>query len=167
MSETRDKAWKLIVPSIKVMLLMLVLAGIAYPLSLVFIGQAALPFQSNGSMLSVNGKAVGSQLIAQEFNSSKFFHPRPAADSASGLDPHITAEDAYSQVSRISNATGIDQNPIKTLIRLNIETNRSQNLGAFAPDYVNVLTINLDLIDQYPKAYSEFNGGSNQTSKEA
>jgi hypothetical protein len=59
---------------------------------------------------------------------------------------------------------GITENPIKTLIRLNIERNRSENLGAFAPDYVNVLTLNLDLIDQYPEAYGEFlelhNGGN-------
>ena len=71
-------------------------------------------------------------------------------------EAHITPEDAFSQVNRVSDATGIAENPIKTLIRLNIERNRSENLGAFAPDYVNVLTLNLDLIDQYPEAYGEF-----------
>jgi K+-transporting ATPase, c chain len=83
-------------------------------------------------------------------------------DTAEG--PHITPEGAFSQVKRVSDATGITENPIKTLIRLNIERNRSENLGAFAPDYVNVLTLNLDLIDQYLEAYGEFlelhNGGN-------
>jgi K+-transporting ATPase ATPase C chain len=85
-------------------------------------------------------------------------------DTAEG--PHITPEGAFSQVKRVSDATGITENPIKTLIRLNIERNRSENLGAFAPDYVNVLTLNLDLIDQYPEACGQFlelhNGGQLQ-----
>ncbi len=135
---------------------MLILTGLAYPLSLLAIGQPLFPFQSNGSILNINGKPAGSVLIAQSFNSTKFFHPRAASDSASGVDPHITPEDAYSQVGRISNSTGIAENPLKTLIRLNIETNRAQNLGVFAPDYVNVLTVNLDLIEQYPDQYREF-----------
>jgi hypothetical protein len=43
------------------------------------------------------------------------------------------------------------------------ERGRSENLGAFAPDYVNVLRLNLDLIRQYPEAYGEFleTSGSN------
>ena len=50
----------------------------------VAIGQNVLPFQSNGSILTFNGKAIGSKLIAQEFKSPKFFHSRPSSDSASG-----------------------------------------------------------------------------------
>jgi hypothetical protein len=60
-----------------------------------------------------------------------------------GGGPHITPEDAFLQVNRVSNATGISENPTKTMITLNIERNRSENFGAFAPDYVNVLTLNL------------------------
>ena len=68
---------------------------------LVVIGEITLPFQSNGSLLTLDGKVVGSKLIAQEFKSDKFFHSRPAANSTSGVDPHITPEDAFSQVPRI------------------------------------------------------------------
>jgi potassium-transporting ATPase KdpC subunit len=145
-------------PAIRVVILMLLVAGVGYPLSLMAIGQVIFPFQSNGSVVNVEGRAAGSILIAQEFTSPKFFHARPASDSASGVDPHIIPEDAFSQVTRISEATGIAENPLKTLIRLNIERGRSENLGAFAPDYVNVLTINLDLVDQYPEEYKEFLG---------
>jgi K+-transporting ATPase c subunit len=57
----------------------------------------------------------------------------------------------------VSGATGIDENPLRTLIRLNIEISKSENLGgAFAPDYVNVFTLNLDLMEQYPEEYIEF-----------
>ena len=81
-------------PSIKIVILMILATGIAYPLLLVAIGQFTLPFQSNGSLLTFDGKVIGSKLIAQEFKSDKFFHSRPAANSTSGVDPHISPEEA-------------------------------------------------------------------------
>jgi potassium-transporting ATPase KdpC subunit len=39
------------------------------------------------------------------------------------------------------------------LIQLNIERGRTESLGAFAPDYINVLKLNLELVDQYPEVY--------------
>ena len=113
--------------------------------------------QSNGSMVSLdNGRVVGSSLIAQDFQSPKFFHGRASSESASGLDPHITPEYALAQIENVSSTTGIPQNSLKTLIRLNTETNRADNLSAFAPNYVNVLELNLELTRQYPDVYSQF-----------
>ena len=143
-------------PSLKVVILMILLTGIAYPLLLVMIGEVTLPFQSNGSLLTLDGKVIGSKLIAQEFTSDKFFHPRPVASSTSGVDPHITPEDAFSQVPRISRATGLEVNTLKTIIQLDIERNKVSNILVFAPLYMNVLQVNLDLITGYPKIYQEF-----------
>ena len=143
-------------PAIRVVILMLVVTGIVYPLILVAIGQSTLPYQSNGSLITINGKVIGSKLIAQEFKSSKFFHPRPSSDSASNVDPDITPENAFLQVSNVSRATGINPNALHTLVELNIERNRVSNMVAFAPNYVNVLEVNLELVKQYPDAYSEF-----------
>ena len=135
---------------------MILLTGIAYPLVLVMIGEVTLPFQSNGSLLMLDGKIIGSKLIAQEFKSDKFFHSRPAANSTSGVDPHITPEDAFSQIPRISKATGLEANTLKTVIQLDIERNKVSNVLVFAPPYMNVLQVNLDLITAYPKIYQEF-----------
>ena len=85
-------------PSLRVVVLMILVTGIAYPLSLVLVGSIALPFQSTGSMVTMDGEIVGSKLIAQEFKSDKLFHVRPAANSTSTVDPHITPEDAYAQI---------------------------------------------------------------------
>jgi K+-transporting ATPase ATPase C chain len=147
---------KLVTPAIRVVIVMLAVTAVAYPLSLVAIGQSIFPYQSNGSIVNVEDKPAGSLLIAQEFTSPKFFHSRPASDSASGVDPHITPENAYSQIESVSEATGIPQNHLRTLINLDIERGRSENLNAFAPDYVNVLRLNLELVEQYPEVYSEF-----------
>jgi len=46
---------------------MIIATGIAYPLLLVMIGEITLPFQSNGSLLTLDGKVVGSKLIAQNY----------------------------------------------------------------------------------------------------
>ncbi|MDQ6669112.1 MAG: potassium-transporting ATPase subunit C, partial [Thermoproteota archaeon] len=123
---------------------------------LVVIGQSTLPYQSNGSLITINGKVIGSKLIAQDFKSPKFFHPRPssASASASNVDPDITSENALLQISNVSQATGINKNAIRTLVELNVERNRVSNMVAFAPDYVNVLEINLELLSQYPDVYS-------------
>ena len=143
-------------PAIKVVIVMLVVTGIVYPLVLVVIGQSTLPYQSSGSLISINGKVIGSKLIAQDFKSPKFFHPRPSSDSASNVDPDITPENAFLQVSNVSRATGINPNALNTLIELNIERNRVSNMVVFAPNYVNVLEVNLELVKQYPDVYSAF-----------
>lgn len=148
-------------PSLKVVILMILVAGIAYPLLLVAIGEISLPFQSNGSLLTFDGKVIGSKLIAQEFKSDKLFHIRPAGNSTSGVDPHITPEDAFSQVAHISDATGLQENTLRTAIQLNIERNKVSNALVFAPQYVNVLEVNLDLMTGYPEVYQEFTKNMN------
>jgi K+-transporting ATPase ATPase C chain len=135
---------------------MIIATGITYPLLLVLIGDVTLPFQSTGSMLTMDGKIVGSKLIAQEFKSDKLLLIRPAANSTSTVDPHITPEDAYAQVPRISKATGLSESTIKTAIQLNIEKNKVSNVLVFAPPYANVLEVNIDLIFGYPDVYHEF-----------
>jgi potassium-transporting ATPase KdpC subunit len=144
--------------AIRLVILMLVLTGIAYPLVLTGIGQAIFPFQSNGSLITMDGKkeVIGSILIGQEFVSPKFLHIRPAAETASGVDPHITPENAFAQIANMSKATGIPVNTIRTLVELNIERNKIENLIVFAPNYVNVLEVNMELVRQYPEVYAEY-----------
>jgi K+-transporting ATPase ATPase C chain len=143
-------------PSLRVVILMILATGIAYPLLLVLIGDLTLPFQSTGSMLSLDENIIGSKLIAQEFESDKLFHIRPAANSTSTVDPHITPEDAYAQVPRISNATGLPESTLRTAIQFNIEKNKVSNILVFAPHYVNVLEMNIELISGYPNVFEEF-----------
>ena len=140
-------------PSLRVVVLMILACGIAYPLLLVLVGDLTLPFQSTGSMLTLDGKVVGSRLIAQEFKSDKLFHIRPAANSTSTVDPDISPENAYAQVTSISKATGLPESTLKTAIELNIEKNKVSNMLVFAPPYVNVLEVNIELISGYPDIY--------------
>lgn len=144
---------KVFSPAIRIVVLVIITTGVAYPLLVTAIGQTVLPSQSNGSPVILNGKIVGSQLIAQSFDSTKFFQPRN--DSASGVDPDITPDSAISQIPTISNATGIPINALKTLVDLDVARNRETNALVFAPDYVNVLNLNVDLVKQYPDVYAQ------------
>ncbi len=56
-----------------------VVTGIAYPAIVTAIAQAVFPRQANGSLIVRDGKAVGSALIGQPFDDTKYFWGRPSA----------------------------------------------------------------------------------------
>ena len=58
---------------------MALILGLAYPLAITGISQVLFPYTANGEMIKVNGTIVGSELIGQNFNSSKYFQGRLSA----------------------------------------------------------------------------------------
>jgi K+-transporting ATPase ATPase C chain len=136
--------------AITLTLLSLLICGIVFPLLVTGLAQIFFPNQANGEIVQLNGQPVGSNLIAQNFTLPIFFHPRN--DSASGVDPDITIQDAYSQISRIQNATGI---PIEALTQI-VNQNTDGTYWIFGSPYVNVLRLNLALVKAYPSVYSGF-----------
>jgi len=79
---------------LRTLLVFTVITGIAYPLVMFGIAQAAFHNQANGSTVSYRGRVVGSSLLCQEFTDAKgnplpqYFQPRPssAVDATSKTD---------------------------------------------------------------------------------
>ena len=142
-------------PALRLAIVSLVLCGLVFPLVITGLAQAFFPSQANGSIVQINGKNVGSSLIAQEFNSPVFFHPRNQTLSASGVDPDITVPDALSQIPRIGAATNLSTAALQQIVSQNEE-------GAwwiFGSPYVNVLRLNIVLIQTGNSAYSVYAKG--------
>jgi K+-transporting ATPase ATPase C chain len=70
-------------PASVVFALLTVLTGIAYPLVVTGIGQAAFRSNANGSIIESGRRAVGSRLLGQPFTSPKYFWSRPSATAPS------------------------------------------------------------------------------------
>jgi K+-transporting ATPase ATPase C chain len=56
-----------------------ILTGLIYPFAVTGIADIAFPYQARGSLVTVDGKVVGSALIGQSFADDKYFHGRPSA----------------------------------------------------------------------------------------
>lgn len=85
---------KLTLQAIRQLIIWTVVTGIVYPLAMLGVAQLFFPHQANGSLITRDGKLVGSALIAQQFQGAKYFWPRPSAgtyatvpSAASNLGP--------------------------------------------------------------------------------
>lgn len=143
-------------PIIGIAIVSLLLCGLFFPLLITGIAQATMPYQANGEIATLDGHSVGSYLIDNGFTLPIFFQARnetnPLTASASGVDPDITLPQAYSQIPRISNATGIPQNALTAIVN----GNKLGTFWIFGSPYVDVLKLNLILIQKYPIIYANF-----------
>jgi K+-transporting ATPase ATPase C chain len=65
--------------SIAATLLLAVLCCGVYPAVVWSVGQGLFSHEADGSLVRVDGKVVGSSLLAQGFTAPGYFHPRPSA----------------------------------------------------------------------------------------
>jgi potassium-transporting ATPase KdpC subunit len=66
-------------PALRMLALLTLLTGVAYPYLVTGIAQVAFPRAANGSLIPGNGKPLGSSLIGQPFDDPKYFWSRPSA----------------------------------------------------------------------------------------
>ncbi|MGE8562985.1 MAG: potassium-transporting ATPase subunit KdpC [Acinetobacter bohemicus] len=74
--------------SIGLTIVSLGLCGFLYSATVTGLGQLLFPAQANGSLIKLDGKILGSSLVAQPFTDPKYFQPRP---SAANYDPMAMA----------------------------------------------------------------------------
>jgi len=106
---------KLINQSIRQTILWSIVAGVIYPIVITVIAQVAFKEQANGSLVTRDGKIIGSALLAQQFTGTNYFWPRPSA-CGYGTGPAGLAASSGSNLGPTSGA---------------LQTNAMNNIAAF------------------------------------
>lgn len=111
-------------PAAATLLMLTVLTGVVYPLTVTAIAQTLFPVQANGSVHLEGNQAVGSELLGQSFSGPGLFWGRPSATapcpcnsmagSASNLGPTnpALAEAVRVRVARLRQADPANTAPI-------------------------------------------------------
>lgn len=74
-------------PALTMLLLLTVLTGLIYPLTVTGLAQVFFPDQANGNLIVREGKVVGSKLIGQYFDKPEYFWGRPSATAPFPYNP--------------------------------------------------------------------------------
>ena len=130
----RSLAFQALRPAIVLFLLLSVMTGIVYPLVTTGIGQWLLPAQANGSLITKDGKVIGSSLIGQNFTEPKYFWGRP---SATGPYPNNAAASSGSNLGPLNPA-------LADAVKARVAALKSADLEI--TDQENTLPVPVDLV---------------------
>jgi len=121
-----------------------ILLGIIYPLVVTGISQLLFKDKANGQIISRNGEAIGSRIIAQPFTGAKYFHPRPSA-AGNGYDAANSAGTNYASTNQ------------KLIDRVRADAARLQQENPAAPVPVDLITTSASGLDpEISPAAAEF-----------
>lgn len=130
--------------ALRITIVMIVFTGLIYPFVVWAIGQGLFNDKANGSIVMKDGKPVGSMLIAQKFESQKYFHPRPSA-----IDYGQTSAEDYKKGNFVYNSGGSNWGPsnkkLMDRIGKDIKTLKAENPTEKIPlDMVTTSSSGLD-----------------------
>ena len=130
-----------LIAALRGLLLLTVICGIIYPLAILGIAQLAFHKQANGSLVSYNGRVVGSSLLCQEFTAAKgnplaqYFQPRPSDAVLAGAKDDYGCDPRYSSASNLGPSNPVQVQDIKQ---------RQKQIAAF--DHVKISQIPADAV---------------------
>jgi K+-transporting ATPase ATPase C chain len=137
---------QILIPAVMLTLVLTVLTGLIYPLVVTGLSQALFPRQANGSLITSNGKIVGSELIGQKFTKPEYFHGRP---SAAGSDGYDAANSGASNLGPTNQA-------LINRVRDDIKKFRQENPTYTGPIPADLLTTSASGLDPHVSPASAF-----------
>ena len=127
-----------LVPALRMVLVLTVLLGLAYPLALTGFAQVAFGSKADGSLVRVDGKVVGSSLLGQEFTGPEWFHTRPSSAGAGAAGALVPETDADGD--EVLDADGDPTMVPADVSDLSVVASGSSNLGPTNPDLIDAVT---------------------------
>lgn len=121
---------KQIRPAIVLTLLLTVATGLLYPGIVTGLAQLLFPSQANGSLHTVNGQVIGSDLIGQYWTSPKYFHGRPSATVS--VTDSSKSEPYNAQNSAASNLGPTNKN-LQDAVQARVKELQKENPGVPVP----------------------------------
>ena len=88
-------------PALSLFVILTIVTGAIYPLAVTGVAQVLFPQEANGSIVTVDGKPIGSALIGQQFTEPKYFWGRL---SATGPYPYNAAASSGSNLGPLNPA---------------------------------------------------------------
>lgn len=133
-------------PAIMMIVCMTIITGLAYPLAMTGIAQVLFPWQANGSLITKDGKVIGSALIGQNFASDKYFHGRLSATTEPDpKDPTKTVPVPYAADNSGGSNYGPTQKDLIDRVKGDAATMAKENPNAPVPvDLVTTSASGLD-----------------------
>ena len=124
-------------PALSLLLVMTLLTGIVYPVVITGIAKLVFPRQAEGSLVSRDGKLIGSALIGQSFTDPKYFWGRPSA----------TAPQPYNGVGSAGSNLGPLNPALIDKVKATAQALRDADPGNTAPIPVDLVTASASGLD--------------------
>ena len=132
-------------PAFLMLIILTVITGVLYPLVVTGIAQVAFPHQANGSLIVIDGKAYGSELIGQQFDDPKYFWGRLSATST-------FAYNAFN-ADALTGSSGSNYGPLNPAltdaVQARIDALKAADPGNTAPIPVDLVTASASGLDPH------------------
>jgi K+-transporting ATPase ATPase C chain len=136
---------QILISAALVTVVLTMLTGLVYPLVMTGLAQALFHRQSNGSLVEVNGKVVGSELLGQKFTRPEYFHGRPSG-----------AGDGYDAASSGATNLGPTNQKLADRVRDDVKKFREENPTYTGPIPADLLTSSGSGLDPHISPASAF-----------
>lgn len=133
-------------PAVVLVVTLSLITGLAYPLLMTALARVVFPSQSQGSLIELNGKVVGSALIGQLFSEDRYFRGRPSVTTGPDpKDPAKSVEAPYNAANSMGSNLGPTNKALIERVKGDVDKLKAENGSEPVPiDLVTTTASGLD-----------------------